>query len=89
MNVGINFARYDEGATVQVTKVDGYQWPDMTVSPEAKFFINQTAPGTFTMDTVISVDESTGKDKVELSGYDNSQKVEIGKYYGSISDGGE
>ena len=87
VNVGINFARYDEGATVQVTKVDGYQWPDMTVSPEAKFFINQTAPGTFTMDTVISVDESTGKDKVELSGYDNSQKVEIGKYYGSISDG--
>lgn len=33
VNVGINFARYDEGATVQVTKVDGYQWPDMTGFP--------------------------------------------------------
>ena len=87
VNVGINFARYDEGATVQVTKVDGYQWPDMTVSPEAKFFINQTEPGTFTMDTEITTDPDTGKDKVELSGYVNSEKVEIGKYYGNIGDG--
>lgn len=87
VNVGINFARYDEGATVQVTKVDGYQWPDMTVSPEAKFFINQTAPGTFTMDTSVTTDSETGKDAVELSGYDNNEKVEIGKYYGNIDDG--
>lgn len=87
VNVGINFARYDEGATVQVTKVDGYQWPDMTVSPEAKFFINQTAPGTFTMDTSVTTDRETGKDAVELSGYDNNEKVEIGKYYGNIDDG--
>ncbi len=87
VNVGINFARYDEGAPVQVSKVDGYQWPDMTVSPEAKFFINQAVPGTFTMDTSISTSPETGKDVVELSGFDNHEKVEIGRYYGDIADG--
>ena len=87
VNVGINFARYDEGATVQVTKVDGYQWPDMTVSPEAKFFINTTSPDTFTLQADAAIDPETGHNDVALSGWDNSEKVEIGKYYGSIEDG--
>lgn len=87
VNVGINFARYDEGATVQVTKVDGYQWPDMTVSPEAKFFVNQAEPGTFTLDEKSEIDPDTGHNNVELSGWDNNEKVDIGHYYGDIEDG--
>lgn len=87
VNVGINFARYDEGATVQVTKVDGYQWADLSVSPEAKFFINTTTPDAFTLTEEKMTDEKTGHPDVKLSGYDNSQKVESGKYYGSIEDG--
>lgn len=87
VNVGINFARYDEGATVQVTKVDGYQWPDMTVSPEAKFFINTTTPGAFTLQADAGINPETGKNDVALSGWDNNEKVEIGKYYGNIDDG--
>ena len=87
VNVGINFARYDEGTTVQVTKVDGYQWADLSVSPEAKFFINTTTPDTFTLTEEEIPDEKTGHPDVKLSGYDNNQKVEIGKYYGSIEDG--
>ncbi|PWL85789.1 MAG: hypothetical protein DBY17_07330 [Oscillospiraceae bacterium] len=87
VNVGINFARYDEGTTVQVTKVDGYQWPDMTVSPEAKFFINTTTPGAFALQADAAVDPQTGHNDVTLSGWDNSEKVETGKYYGSIEDG--
>lgn len=87
VNVGINFARYDEGATVQVTKVDGYQWPDMTVSPEAKFFINTTTPDAFTLTAESAISPETGHNDVTLSGWDNNEKVEIGKYYGSIEDG--
>ena len=87
VNVGINFARYDEGATVQVTKVDGYQWPDMTVSPEAKFFINTTTPDAFSLKTDAAIDPETGHNDVALSDWDNGEKVEIGKYYGSIEDG--
>lgn len=87
VNVGINFARYDEGAPVQVSKVDGYQWADLTVSPEAKFFINTTTPDAFKLDADIQVNESTGKEDITLSGYDNEEKVEIGHYYGSIEEG--
>ena len=87
VNVGINFARYDEGATVQVTKVDGYQWPDMTVSPEAKFFINTTSPDTFTLTAESAINPDNGHNDVTLSGWDNNEKVEIGKYYGSIDEG--
>ncbi len=87
VNVGIDFARYDEGATVQLTKVDGYQWPDLSVSPEAKFFINTTSPGTFKMDAEVTVDPDTGKDAWTATNLDNNEKVEIGKYYGSIEDG--
>lgn len=87
VNVGINFARYDEGAPVQVSKVEGYQWADMTVSPEAKFFINTTTPDAFTLDADIQVNEKTGKEDITLSGYDDKEKVEIGRYYGSIEDG--
>lgn len=87
VNVGINFARYDEGAVVQVSKVDGYQWPDMTVSPEAKFFINQTSPNTFSMDASITTDPDTGKDVVDIQNLNNDEKVQIGNYYGSIEDG--
>ena len=87
VNVGINFARYDEGATVQVTKVDGYQWADMTVSPEAKFFVNGAESGTFTLDAEAGIDPATGHNNVTLSGWDNSEKVDIGHYYGDIEDG--
>lgn len=87
VNVGINFARYDEGATVQVTKVDGYQWADLTVSPEAKFFINTTTPDAFTLNAEEQPDEKTGHRDVALTGYDNGQKVAIGNYYGNIEDG--
>ena len=87
VNVGINFARYDDGATVQVTKVDGYQWADMTVSPEAKFFINTTTPDAFTLQADAAIDPETGHNDVTLSGWDNTEKVEIGKYYGNIEDG--
>lgn len=87
VNVGINFARYDEGATVQVTKVDGYQWADMTVSPEAKFFVNQAEPGTFTLNTESEINPDTGHNDVTLSGWNNEEKVEIGHYYGDIDKG--
>ena len=34
-----------------------------------------------------AVDPQTGHNDVTLSGWDNSEKVETGKYYGSIEDG--
>ena len=41
----------------------------------------------FKLDADIQVNESTGKEDITLSGYDNEEKVEIGHYYGSIEEG--
>lgn len=87
VDIGIDFARYDEGAPVQLTKVEGHQWADLSVSPEAKFFINTTTPGAFQMTEKQRLDKKTGHRDVTLSGYDNNQKVDIGKYYGNGKDG--
>lgn len=86
VNVGISMGYYDEGAPMQLTKIDDYFWSDLSISPEAKNFINLTAPDTFALEKSISYDTPTGKPDIKLSGWDNNEKVEMGKFYGNIAD---
>jgi dienelactone hydrolase len=86
VDVGILMGRYDEGAPMQLTKMDGYLWADLTVSPEIKNFINLAQPGTFKLDRAVTPTE-TGKPTVKFSGWNNEQKVELGKFYGEPGSG--
>ena len=87
VTIGYNSAYYDEAGTEQIKyhAGDGYFLCDMTVSPDAKNVINLVAPDTFTMDK--EVDWSTKLPTVTLSNWDNSEKIELGKFYGSEETG--
>lgn len=87
VNVGINLAYYDEGAPMQLTKLDNYFWGDLTVSPEAKNFINLSVPNTFQLDKSIDYQTETGKPDIKFSNWDMGETVEMGKFYGSIENG--
>ena len=82
-----NCAYYDEAGVEQIKyhAGDGYFLCDMTVSPDAKNVINLVAPNTFTLDK--TVDWTTKLPTVTLSGWDNTEKIELGKYYGSDETG--
>lgn len=69
---------------MQLTKIDDYFWSDLTVSPEAKNFINLAHPGTFELTKNVDYNTATGKPKVTLSDWDNAEKVEMGRFYGSV-----
>ncbi len=86
INVGISMAYYDEGAPMQLTKLDGYFWSDLSISPEAKNFINNSHPNTFKLDKSIDYKTESGKPTIKFSNWDNNEKVEIGKFYGNVDD---
>ncbi len=87
VNIGINFAKYDEGAPSQITPTEGYMIGDMTVAPEAKFFINGTNPDEFTMNIDEGIVAETGFNDAVLTNLDANEKLEISKYYGDIDNG--
>ena len=60
IDIGIMQPYYDEGVKSQVTRIEGHYAGDMTVCPEAKNFINQGVPGTFTMDKTVDYDVDAG-----------------------------
>lgn len=105
IDIGLMQPYYDEGVKSQVTRIDGHYAGDMTVSPEAKNFINQGVPGTFTMDKSVdyNVDAgaastagnftgfsggTAGYPQVSLSNWDNSELVELEKWYVNEETGG-
>lgn len=60
IDIGLMQPYYDEGVKSQVTRIEGYYAGDMTVSPEAKNFINQGVPNTFKMDKTVDYDVDSG-----------------------------
>lgn len=87
VNIGYNCAYYDEAGTEQIKYHAGedYFLCDMTVSPDAKNVINIVEPDSFTL--VKQVDWTTKLPTVTLSGWDNSEKIELGRFYGSEETG--
>lgn len=86
IDVGILMGLYDEGAPMQMTKIDGYFWSDMSISPEIKNFINLTHPDTFQLDREVTIPES-GKPSIKFSNWDNDELVQIGEFYGTPGSG--
>ncbi|NLJ64448.1 MAG: acetylxylan esterase [Christensenellaceae bacterium] len=60
IDIGLLQPYYDEGVKSQITRIDGFYSGDMTVSPEAKNFVNQGVPGTFKMDKTVDYDVDEG-----------------------------